>query len=90
LATAGGLLFAGGLDRNFVAYDAADGERLWSARLGDVPSGAPISFSVGGKQYIAVVAGYGAMLTGSYLPLVPEIPVPTTPSSSIYVFELPD
>jgi hypothetical protein len=55
-----------------------------------VPSGAPISFSVDGKQYIAVVAGYGAMLTGSYLPLVPEIPVPTTPSSSIYVFELPN
>lgn len=89
LATAGGLVFTGGLDRVFAAYDSASGERLWSARLGDVPSGAPISFSVAGKQYVAIVAGYGTMLSGSYLPLVPEIPVPTTPSSSIYVFELP-
>lgn len=89
LATAGGLVFAGGLDRVFSAYDAADGKLLWSTRLGDVPSGAPISFAVGGQQYIAIVAGYGTMLSGGYLPLVPEIAVPTTPSSSIYVFELP-
>jgi hypothetical protein len=54
-----------------------------------VPSGAPISFAVDGRQYVAVVAGYGAMLQSAYLPLVPEIPVPATPSSSIYVFELP-
>lgn len=89
LATAGGLVFAGGLDRMFSAYDQADGKLLWSTRLGDVPTGAPISFAVGGRQYIAVVAGYGTMLSGGYLPLVPEIAVPTTPSSSIYVFELP-
>jgi alcohol dehydrogenase (cytochrome c) len=89
LATAGGLVFAGGLDRMFSAYDAADGRLLWSTRLGDVPSGAPISFAVGGRQYVAVVAGYGTMLSGGYLSLVPEIAVPTTPSSSIYVFELP-
>jgi hypothetical protein len=30
------------------------------------------------------------MLSSSYLPLVPEIPVPTTASSEIYVFELPE
>ncbi|MDG2004479.1 MAG: PQQ-binding-like beta-propeller repeat protein [Novosphingobium sp.] len=89
LATAGGLVFAGGLDRRFSAFDTASGDLLWSARLGDVPSGAPISFAVDGKQYVAVVAGYGTMLSGSYLPLVPEIPVPAHSSSSIYVFELP-
>jgi alcohol dehydrogenase (cytochrome c) len=89
LATAGGLVFAGGLDRVFSAYDEGTGKVLWSSRLGDVPSGAPISFAVGGKQYIAVVAGYGTMLSSSFLPLVPEIATPKTPSSSIYVFELP-
>jgi alcohol dehydrogenase (cytochrome c) len=89
LATAGGLVFAGGLDRMFSAYDTDDGKLLWSTRLGDVPSGAPISFAVDGRQYVAIVAGYGTMLSGGYLSLVPEIPVPTTPSSSIYVFELP-
>ncbi|MGE4338244.1 MAG: PQQ-binding-like beta-propeller repeat protein [Pigmentiphaga sp.] len=89
LATAGGLVFSGGLDRVFMARDDEDGKILWSTRLGDVPSGAPISYSVGGRQYIAVVTGYGTMLSGGYLPLVPEIAVPGTPSSSIYVFELP-
>jgi alcohol dehydrogenase (cytochrome c) len=89
LATSGGVLFAGGLDRVFSAYDATDGKVLWSTRLGDVPTAAPVTFSVDGKQYVAVVAGYGTMLSGSYLPLVPEIAVPTTPSSSIYVFALP-
>jgi alcohol dehydrogenase (cytochrome c) len=89
LATAGGLVFAGGLDRVFSAFDAADGKLLWSTRLGDVPTGAPITFAVDGRQYVAIVAGYGTMLSGGYLSLVPEIAVPTTPSSSIYVFELP-
>jgi alcohol dehydrogenase (cytochrome c) len=89
LATGGGVLFAGDLDRTFSAYDAVSGKVLWSTRLGDVPSAAPISFSVGGKQYVAVVAGYGTMLSGSFLSLVPEISVPSTPSSSIYVFALP-
>jgi alcohol dehydrogenase (cytochrome c) len=89
LATAGGLIFGGSLDRNFSAYDEADGRVLWSARLNDVPTGAPISFAVDGKQYIAVIVGYGTMLSSSYLPLVPEIAVPTTPSSAIYVFGLP-
>jgi len=88
LATAGGVIFVGGLDRQFAAFDSATGDRLWSTRLGDVPSGAPISFAVGGKQYIAIVTGYGTMLSGSYLSLVPEIPVPAHPSSSLYVFEL--
>nr|WP_232493709.1 PQQ-binding-like beta-propeller repeat protein [Novosphingobium kaempferiae] len=88
LATAGGLVFSGGLDRVFTARDEADGEILWSTRLGDVPSGAPISYSVDGRQYIAIVAGYGTMLSGGYLPLVPEIAVPGNASSSIYVFEL--
>ncbi|MCB2072540.1 MAG: PQQ-binding-like beta-propeller repeat protein [Novosphingobium sp.] len=88
LATAGGLVFAGGLNRQFSAFDSANGDLLWSTRLGNVPSGAPISFAVDGKQYIAVVTGYGTMLSGSYLSLVPEIPVPAHSSSSIYVFEL--
>jgi alcohol dehydrogenase (cytochrome c) len=89
LATAGGVLFAGDLDRMFSAYDETTGKVLWSTRLGDVPTAAPITFSVGGKQYVAVVAGYGTMLSGSFLSLVPEIAVPSTPSSSIYVFALP-
>ena len=31
----------------------------WRARLSDVPSAAPISYAVDGRQYVAVVVGYG-------------------------------
>jgi alcohol dehydrogenase (cytochrome c) len=44
LATAGGVVFAGALDRVFAAYDDASGRELWRARLNEVPSSAPISY----------------------------------------------
>src|SRR5262249_7371233 len=37
LATAGGVVFAGSLDRVFAAYDDATGRELWRARLNDIP-----------------------------------------------------
>jgi glucose dehydrogenase len=42
LATAGGVVFAGALDRVFAAYDDASGRELWRVRLNDVPNSAPI------------------------------------------------
>jgi alcohol dehydrogenase (cytochrome c) len=89
LATAGGVVFAGALDRGFAAYDDATGEVLWRTRLGNVPSAPPITFAAGGKQYIAVVTGFGTPFSTGYMSLVPEIQPPGTPSSSIYVFALP-
>lgn len=60
LTTAGGVLFAGGTnDKMFRAYDAKSGKLLWEF---PTPSGIispPSSFSIDGKQYIAVVSGYG-------------------------------
>lgn len=60
LTTASGVLFAGGTnDRMFRAYDAKSGKLLWEF---PTPSGIispPSSFSIGGKQYIAVVSGWG-------------------------------
>src|ERR1700679_994076 len=87
--TAGGLVFAGALDRRFSPYDDRTGETLWSARLGDVPSAAPISYMAGGKQYIAMVVGYGGFQAISFPTLVREIKPPPARSSSIWVFELP-
>ena len=57
LATAGGLIFSGSRDRVFSACDQSDGTELWQVRLNGVPSGGPISFMIGGKQYIAVTTG---------------------------------
>jgi quinohemoprotein ethanol dehydrogenase len=59
LATAGGLMFAGGGDRAFVAHDAATGERLWSFAAQTGIAAGPISFEIDGEQYIAVAAGRG-------------------------------
>ena len=89
LATAGGLVFAGALDRWFSAYDADTGEILWRARLGDVPSAAPISYGVDGRQYIALVVGYGTAQARTFPMLTPEIDLPITRSSAVWVFALP-
>jgi alcohol dehydrogenase (cytochrome c) len=89
LATAGGVVFSGALDRTFSAYDEKTGKELWSTRLGDVPSSAPITYMVDGKQYVAMVVGFGSMHSTAFIQLVPDIPLPTRPSSAIYVFALP-
>jgi len=90
LATAGGVVFAGYLDRMFMAYDDATGKELWSMRLGEVPSSAPISYAVNGKQYVAVVLGMGGTHSRLFMPFVPEIKNPVNRSSSIWVFEVAD
>jgi alcohol dehydrogenase (cytochrome c) len=90
LDTAGGVVFAGAVDRWFTAYDDATGKELWRARLSDVPSSAPISYAVNGKQYVAMVVGFGSPQSITFPMLTPEIPLPVTRSSSIWVFALPD
>ena len=59
LTTDGGITFVGDLDRTFHAFDTATGKELWKTRLGTSVQGFPVSFSVNGKQYIAVPAGLG-------------------------------
>ncbi len=88
LATAGGVLFAGSLDRVFAAYDAASGKQLWKARLNDVPSNAPVSFTANGRQYVAMVVGNGGAQAGTFPPLVPEIQNPPDRGAAVWVFEL--
>jgi len=88
LATAGGVVFAGALDRWFTAYSDADGKTLWKVRVNDVPNSAPITYLVNGKQYVAVVVGYGGAQAASFPQLTPEIPLPVARSSSIWVFDL--
>jgi len=90
LATAGGVVFAGALDRVLAAYDDATGARLWQARLGDVPSNAPISYVVNGRQYVAMVVGNGGAQALTFPALVPEIRNPPDRGASVWVFALPE
>ena len=57
LATAGGVVFSGDLDPALKAFDDATGKLLWQARLDDLPSSSIVTYSVGGKQFVAVVVG---------------------------------
>ena len=59
LATAGDLVFQGLSDGTFRAYRADNGKEVWKfdAQSGLLPG--PISYSVGGVQYIAITAGNG-------------------------------
>jgi alcohol dehydrogenase (cytochrome c) len=57
LTTAGNLVFAGNLHGEFQAIDATDGKVLWQKNLGSGVGAGPITYSVGGKQYVAVVVG---------------------------------
>jgi PQQ-dependent dehydrogenase (methanol/ethanol family) len=59
LATAGGLVFGGGADGIFAAYDAKTGEHLWKLDLTTGILAPPVSYAIDGEQYIAVLAGWG-------------------------------
>ena len=60
LATGGDLVFMGGTnDRYFRAFDANTGKVLWEQRTNSGVTGVPSSYSVNGKQHIAVLSGYG-------------------------------
>jgi alcohol dehydrogenase (cytochrome c) len=90
LTTAGNLAFVGDLGREFKAIDARNGNILWKSRLIASVQGFPLSFSVGGKQYIAVTTGQGG---GSprQVPswLSPEVE-PGVQGHAVYVFALPE
>ncbi len=89
LATAGGIVFAGSLDRYLRAYDESTGKVLWETRLNDVPSSCPITYNVNGKQYVAMVVGNGGAQAATWPPLVPEIKNPPGGGAELWVFELP-
>lgn len=59
LATAGGLVFQGNAMGNFVAYDSASGKNLWSFEAQTGVVAAPMTYSIDGQQYVAVLAGWG-------------------------------
>jgi len=57
LATAGGLIFHGDINRRFRAFDSVTGKQLWESILGGPISVSTITYAVNGKQYVAVITG---------------------------------
>ena len=65
LSTAGNLVFGGGGNGQFQAYRADDGKPLWNFKA---PSGilaAPVTYSVDGRQFVAVLSGWGGLVVNS-------------------------
>jgi alcohol dehydrogenase (cytochrome c) len=73
MTTAGGLLFAGDLKGNALAYDAATGRQLWSFNTGSGIKGGPVTYEAGGHQYILYPSGIGGLGLGLVAQLWPEL-----------------
>ncbi len=90
LSTAGGLVFAGDIDRYVRAHDVKTGRILWETRLGTSAQGFPVSFAVDGRQYIAVMSGLGGGSPRNVpAAIVPDIKIPQS-GQALYVFALPE
>src|SRR5216684_2265901 len=86
LATGSGLLFNGGMDRYLRAHDVDDGKILWQTRLASQALGFTVTYSVNGRQYIAIAAGGGSNVAA--LRVTPEADT-VTGGNAVYVFALP-
>ena len=62
--TAGGLVFRGEPDGNFLALDAKTGQELWRFQTGFGADAPPVVYEVDGEQYVAIATG-GNRLQGS-------------------------
>lgn len=61
LTTAGDLVFHGTADGLFRAFDARNGRELWRTDVQRGISSAPISYSIDGRQLVAVLVGWGGL-----------------------------
>ena len=90
VSTAGGVAFVGDLNRMFRAFDVNTGRILWETRLGAPVEGFPLTFTAGGKQYLAVTTANG----GGSPRGVPRVVAPdlldSATGNALYVFALPD
>jgi len=64
LVTAGGILFYGDPSGDFVAVDERDGKTLWHFPTNGESKASPMTYTVGGKQFVAVATGSNIMCVG--------------------------
>jgi alcohol dehydrogenase (cytochrome c) len=89
LATAGDLVFTGDPEGNFFALDSRTGSRLWSFQTGAGHRGSAVTYSIGGRQYIATPTGWGSFAASVYKGMWPDMPPPRM-GSALIVFALPE
>jgi len=87
VATGGGLVFGGDVEGKFKAYDDTTGKVLWEADLGSPVSGFPVTYTAGGKQYVAVTTG-PSLVAAAARRVTPEL-APDSSGARTVVFALP-
>jgi alcohol dehydrogenase (cytochrome c) len=85
LSTAGDLVFWGDLDHHFYAFDADTGAVLWQTTLDGPIQNSTITYAVNGKQYVAVLTGFGNLSAG----LLRQAGLQPVSKNGLYVFALP-
>jgi alcohol dehydrogenase (cytochrome c) len=86
VATGGGLVMGGDANGRFKALDDKTGQVLWETIVGAPSSGYPITYSVNGKQYVAIITG-PSLAANTDERATPEFRVANAPG--IFVFALP-
>lgn len=81
------LVFAGSPDGAIMAFDAKTLQKLWQFNTGAGVNAPPMSFSVDGKQYIAVLVGQGGAWDKWFIEATPELKR-IQPGSMLFVFSL--
>jgi alcohol dehydrogenase (cytochrome c) len=85
LATGGDLVFVGEATGEFDAFNAQTGELLWQFQTGSGHHNNPTTYSIDGRQYIAVPTGWGAWVEG-FAPTMFGAPR----GDALFVFALPE
>jgi alcohol dehydrogenase (cytochrome c) len=76
VSTAGGVIFSGDDDGNLLALNAKNGKHLWHFNVGEMLTASPITYSIDGKQYVAIASASAVFAFGLFEPAVPiEQPV---------------
>ena len=86
LATAGGVVFQGPVDGRFLGFDAASGRQLWEYDNLIATLAGPMTYTVDGEQYVAVLGGFGSVfyLAAGALLQQPGAPV----NGRVFVYKL--
>lgn len=88
MTTAGGLVFYGNQAGEVKAVDAKSGNILWTFRAGSGVMQSPVTYSIGGKQYLAVVAGRSVGVPSFFGKIGERIIKASSPGGVVIVFEL--
>jgi alcohol dehydrogenase (cytochrome c) len=85
LATGGDLVFVGSPSGEFMAFNAHTGEKVWEFQCGSGHHSSPSTYSIDGRQYIAVPVGWGSWVEG-FGPAMAGIPR----GNALFAFALPE